>query len=168
MATATQVPVEEYLRTVYSPDCDYVDGAVLERNVGEKGHGKVQKRLMVYLALREAELGIFALQEWRVRLGERHYRVPDICVVAGPEPSEEILTSPPFLCVEILSPEDRMSRVLNKVADYISFGVRYVWILNPQSKEAVVYMESGMQVMKDGVLRTENPVIEVPLSEIFD
>jgi Uma2 family endonuclease len=168
MAATTQVPVEEYLRTDYSPDCEYVDGEVLERNVGEKGHGKIQKRLMVYFAARETELGIFALQEWRVRLGERHYRVPDILVVAGPEPSEEILTRPPFLCIEVLSPEDRMSRMLKKVADYIAFGVQYVWILDPKRRKATVYTDRETRELDRGVLRTENPTIEVPLSAVFD
>jgi hypothetical protein len=34
MAAATVVPVEEYLRTSYHPDMEYVDGSLLERNVG--------------------------------------------------------------------------------------------------------------------------------------
>jgi Uma2 family endonuclease len=168
MATATHVPVEEYLRTDYSPDCEYVDGEVLDRNVGEKGHSKVQKRLLVYFARHEFEWGVFSLQEWRVRLGERHYRVPDLCVLVGPEPAEEVLSTPPLICIEILSPEDRMSRMQRRIADYLAFGVRYVWILDPQTKEAVVYTESGMQIVKDGVLRTETPAIEVSMSEIFD
>jgi hypothetical protein len=36
MATSAIVPVSEYLRTSYSPDCDYVDGEVQERNLGEQ------------------------------------------------------------------------------------------------------------------------------------
>ena len=31
-----------------------------------------------------------------------------------------------------------------KVADYLAFGVRYVWVLNPQTKQAVVYTDTGM------------------------
>ena len=42
MATATIVPVEEYLRTSYDPDMEYVDGALLERNVGERRHSRLQ------------------------------------------------------------------------------------------------------------------------------
>ena len=49
MKAATLVPVEEYLRTTYHPDCDYVDGEVLERNVGERDHSKVQRELIYYL-----------------------------------------------------------------------------------------------------------------------
>jgi len=42
MATGTLVSVEEYLNTSYSPDCDYVDGEVLERNLGEREHSELQ------------------------------------------------------------------------------------------------------------------------------
>jgi hypothetical protein len=29
------IPVEEYLRTVYRPNCDFIDGEVQERNMGK-------------------------------------------------------------------------------------------------------------------------------------
>ncbi|MGH9559765.1 MAG: Uma2 family endonuclease [Bryobacteraceae bacterium] len=166
MTAATQIPVEEYLRTSYDPDCEYVDGEVLERNVGEKGHSKVQKKLLLFLSRHESEWGIFVLQEWRVRLGEKHYRVPDLCIVTGPEPAEEVLSTPPLVSIEILSPEDRMPRVLAKIGGYIEAGVRYVWVLDPRAKSAFVYTSGGMQAVEDGFLRAD--AIEVPLSEIFD
>jgi Uma2 family endonuclease len=55
-----------------------------------------------------------------------------------------------------------------KVADYLEFGVRYVWILDPLSKQVATYTESKVHVLTTGVLRTENPAIEIPLSEIFE
>ena len=36
------ISVREYLRTSYSPDCEYVDGRIVERNVGYKGHSVLQ------------------------------------------------------------------------------------------------------------------------------
>jgi Uma2 family endonuclease len=167
MATSAQIPVEEYLRTSYDPDCEYADGEVLDRNVGKKSHSKVQKRLMVLFAQREAELGIFVLQEWRMRTGEQRYRIPDFLIVAGPEPDEAVLSTPPLVCVEILSPDDRMSRMQNKIAEYLAFGVRYVWVLDPDSKEAYAYTAAGFEKVATA-LRTENPAIEIPLNEIFD
>ncbi len=49
MASRTLISVEEYLRTSYRPDCDYVDGEVLERNVGELDHSWLQTALSAYL-----------------------------------------------------------------------------------------------------------------------
>jgi Uma2 family endonuclease len=96
------------------------------------------------------------------------HRVPDICVVLGAKPTEQILTKPPFLCIEILSPEDRMRRVKIRIADYLAMGVPYVWVLDPQTRQAYVATPTkALREVKTGTLRTENPVLEVPLAEVF-
>ena len=161
------VSVYEYLHTVYEPDCDYVDGALVERNAGEKDHGSLQQEIWFHLRQRRREWGIFPIIEQRVQVSASRYRVPDICVVAGPAPSEQIFTHPPFLCIEILSPEDRMSRLLQKIEDYLAFGVRYVWVIDPQTRRAWVHTAGVMHEVQDGILRTEQPNIQVPLNEIF-
>jgi Uma2 family endonuclease len=167
MKAVTLVPVEEYLRTTYRPDCDYVDGEVLERNVGEKDHGKLQGRLYYYLETRAQEWDINVYLEQRVQISARRFRIPDICVVAGPEPDDQIFREAPLICIEILSREDRHARVQDRIDDYLNFGVRYVWVINPQSRRAWVYTTDGSREIKDGILRTENPAIEVPLAEVF-
>jgi Uma2 family endonuclease len=84
------------------------------------------------------------------------------------EPGEEVLTKPPFICVEILSPEDRMSRVQTRINDYLAMGVPYVWVLDPETKQAFTATAvTGLQEVKSGVLKTENPAIELPLAECF-
>ena len=161
------VSVEEYLHTVYRPDCDYVDGELVDRNVGEKSHAKAQWKIMLLLHQGRAQWNIFATQETRVQISRTRYRVPDICVFVGPEPAEEIFTRPPFLCIEILSPEDRMSRMQERIDDYLGFGVEYVWVVDPRSHRAWIYRLEGMHEVHDGVLRTTNPDIEIPLADIF-
>jgi hypothetical protein len=32
--------MQKYLRTSYRPDCDYVDGILIDRNVGLRDHSK--------------------------------------------------------------------------------------------------------------------------------
>jgi Uma2 family endonuclease len=167
MATSALVSVEEYLSTDYSPDVDYVDGKLVERNVGEKDHSRLQALLTIYLGSRESEYGIRVFTELRVQISPRRFRVPDLCVTVGPEPNEQILTAPPFLCIEILSPEDRLSRIQDKIDDYLGFGVRYVWLINPQSRRGWIYTLEGIVEARDGVLRTENPNIIVPLSDVL-
>jgi Uma2 family endonuclease len=167
MATSTLVPVEEYLSTIYRPDRDFVDGVIEERNLGEYDHGKLQAELIIYLGGLRKKLGFHVVSEQRMRVKANRYRVPDICVVVGPEPQEQIFTRPPFLCIEILSPEDRMTRMQERIDDYLEFGVRYVWVVNPQSRKAWVYTPEGAREVKDGVLRTADPEISVPLSELF-
>jgi Uma2 family endonuclease len=168
MPAGTLTSVSEYLSTSYDPDCDYVDGEVLERNLGEYDHAKLQKKLILFFGIREKQLGIHVVPEQRVQVSPTRFRVPDICVVAGAEPDEQIFTKPPFLCIEILSPEDAMTRMLERLDDYLRFGVSHVWVLDPSTKRAYDYTATGMREVKDGVLRTENPLIAVPLAELFN
>jgi Uma2 family endonuclease len=168
MAVTTQVSVEEYLRTSYDPDCEYVDGEVLDRNVGELDHAWIQRAILLYVATREKQLGVTIIQEQRLQVNSRHYRVPDLMILLGGKPNEQIISRPPLVCIEALSPEDRMSRMNKKIADYLAFGVRYVWILDSKTKQAFSYTSEGMRLIQDGVLRTTAPEIEIPLSEIFD
>jgi hypothetical protein len=59
----------------------------------------------------------------RIRIAPRKYRVPDVCVYKQPAPRDPIPSTPPFIAIEILSPEDRMSRVRKKIDEYLAFGV---------------------------------------------
>lgn len=86
MKEATLVPIEEYLRTTYRPDCDYVDGEVIERNLGERDRSKLQGELFYYLRTRARQWGIHIYPEQRVQISTRRFRVPDLCIVAGSEP----------------------------------------------------------------------------------
>ena len=167
METRTPTSVEEYLTTDYSPDCDYVDGEVLERHLGQWDHSSLQAALIAYLFPRQKLWGIRVVPEQRVEVGPKRFRIPDVCVVIG-DPGEQILTKPPHLCIEIVSPDDRMSRIQERVEDYLSMGVPYVWVIDPATKCAwIITRPEGWREEKSGTLRTANPAIEVPLSEIF-
>jgi Uma2 family endonuclease len=162
------ISVEEYLASSYEPDCDYVDGEVVERNVGETEHSWLQTALSSYLFVRRNEWNITPLVEQRVQIDPTRFRIPDVCVVLGPKPAERVLTKPPFLCVEILSPEDLWTRIEQRLTDYLEMGLPYAWVLDPQTKQAYIATATdGLREVKDGVLRTANPALEVPLTGIF-
>ena len=167
MKATVLVPVEEYLRTSYRPDCDYVDGEVLERNLGEREHSKLQREFIVYLHTRAKQWGIHVFPEQRVQVSARRFRIPDICVYVGQEPQEPIFRHPPFICIEVLSKDDSLVSTQERIDDYLKFGVAYVWVVNPVNRRAWAYSADGIREVKDGVLRTENPSIEVPLTEVF-
>ncbi len=166
MSTATAVSLKEYLNTSYRPDCDYLDGELLERNVGEWDHSRLQTLLIRYLSNRERQWGIVVAGEQRVQVKARRFRVPDITVIAGDPPAAQIITKPPFLCVEILSPSDRLTEMQERIDDYLSFGVSYVWLINPRTRQTYVYSSAGIREVRDGVLTTNNPDITVVLDEL--
>jgi len=167
MASATLLSVGEYLAGSYHPDCEYIDGLLVERHLGERDHSETQREFLVYLHARRRELNIHVFPEQRIQVSAARFRVPDLCVVVGRNPEEMIFTRPPFICLEILSKDDRVDEFEEKIDDYLAFGVRYVWVINPRTKRAYVHSAAGSQEAKDGILRTQDPEITVPLAEIF-
>jgi Uma2 family endonuclease len=166
MPAAVAIPLSEYLGTSYRPDCDYLEGELRERNVGERDHSRLQTCLAAYLHGRKKQLGITVLTEQRVQVRANRFRIPDITVIAGGLPPGPIVTEPPFLCIEILSPSDRITEMQERIDDYFAFGVRYVWLINPSTLHAWMYTPDGIREARDGVLTTENPDIRVTLSEL--
>ena len=163
---ATLVPVEEYLRTNYDPDCEYVDGQIVERNLGEKTHSRIQGEFIFHLRARAKELGMEVLPEQRVQVSPKRFRIPDVTVLRKSD--ERIVTSPPFICIEVLSKDDTMYYMQEKIDDYLRFGVPYVWIINPLIKKAYVVTRAGMVEATSGVLETTDPAISIPLSALFE
>jgi hypothetical protein len=61
-----------------------------------------------------------------------------------------------------------MSRIETRINDYLAMGVAYVWVLDPETRQVfTATAEDGLREVKSGFLRTENPVIELPLAEVF-
>ena len=167
MPTGTLISVEQYLATSYRPDCDYVDGRIEERNLGEWDHSKLQAAITAYFYQRRKTWNISVAPEQRVQVSPTRFRIPDVCVVLG-EPDGQIFRQPPFICIEILSKDDRMTEMQRRINDYLAMGVSYVWVLDPSARQVYVATPAaGFHEFKGEVLRTENPVLELPLAEIF-
>ena len=83
MPSRPLVSVEEYVHSSYDPDCDYVDGASVERNVGELDHSDLQSEIVTCFRARKRKSGIYAFAEQRVQISPSRFRIPDVCVVAG-------------------------------------------------------------------------------------
>lgn len=168
MATTALISVEEYLSTSYQDgDREFVDGAVVERNVGEYQHSDVQTAIAFWL--RGHIKAYRTVVECRLRIRTSRYRIPDVMLVEKHGPAKPgPVTEVPFLVVEVLSPDDRAYDMRDKIADYRYLGVKYIWVVDPRAQSADIYTAEGSRTVTDGVLRTENPPIEVPFSEIFE
>ncbi len=94
MSVLPLISVEEYLSTLYRPDCDLVDGVLIERNVGQKDHSKLQGEVFAWFRARRRMLCLSAFVEQRINVGPGRFRVPDICVVTLPEPDEQVFSAP--------------------------------------------------------------------------
>jgi Uma2 family endonuclease len=167
MATGTQVSLDEYLSTTYDSDCEYVDGELIERNVGELDHSGIQGVILAILYNQRREAGIHVPGTARSgQVRSTRFRVPDITVTTH-KCKGRILREPPFLCIEVLSPEDRATRMEAKIDDYLAFGVKYVWVIDPRTETAWIYTSEGKRHAAEA-LTTSNPDLTVTLKEIFD
>jgi len=165
-ARKTLISVEEYLNTSFpNSDCEYVDGVIVERNLGEKDHSSLQGKFIVCFAL-ENRFRTFAYPEQRVQVRQTRFRVSDVCVYLE-EPNEQIFTTPPFLVIEILSKDDRASDLQEKIDDYLEFGVPYVWTIDPRRRLGSIHTADGSHEPKDRILRTHNPDINASLADLF-
>ena len=167
IASPTLVSEAEYLSTTYRPDCDLIDGEIQERNVGQKDHSKLQGRVFAWFDARAAQLAIAAFLEMRLRVSHGRYRIPDVCVVMLPEPDEQIFTAPPYIAIEILSPEDTLRRLQDRFDDYLAMGIVNIWVLDPDSARAWHATAEGLLQVRDATLQTTDGAIAMPLADVF-
>ena len=161
------VSVEEYLSTGYEPDCEYEDGVVVERNLGEFEHSFLQVILGTIFTNNMDSWGVFGLTEQRVQIAPNHYLVPDLCVLQVGSQVESILTRPPLIAVEILSPEDTKRRADQKAIKYHQFGVEHVWVIDPHARVAYRGTATGLQLVPDGELSVRGTSILVRIGDLF-
>jgi Uma2 family endonuclease len=134
MATATQVPVEVYLTTAFEPDADYVDGHIEERPMGQYDHASWQQAIQHWFLLHEREWNVRVRPELRVKTTKTNFRVADVVVFSRDNPIEQVLHLPPIAVFEVLSPDDRIPRIMKKLQEYAAMGVRTVMLIDPETK----------------------------------
>jgi Uma2 family endonuclease len=129
--------------------------------MGTKLHALIQKMLMTLLDRQ----GVEALGEVHVRLSPTKYLIPD--VIAAPEIQSPYPTEPVLLCVEILSPEDRLGAMLAKCEEYHAWGVPFCWIIDPEKQTGWLYHAGNEpeRVDRGGTLTAGQ--LSVPLEELF-
>ncbi len=169
MATtpAVLIPVEEYLRTVYRPDRDYIDGEVLERNMGETPHGCLQTFFAFFFRTREDEWNVQSFTETRLQVQTTRYRIPDLMLVSIPNDNDRIVRTPPLLCIEILSSEDRMRKVQERADDYAAMGVPATWVVDPWRGLAYAARPDGKLHPVEDRLTVATTSIAITVPEIF-
>lgn len=163
----TLISVEEYLHTAYSPDREYRDGVLVERNLGDWAHARLQALLSAYIIGRETQWNVVVSTELRIRVREHWYPLPDLCIYNPPAPQERYPNRPPLLWVEILSEDDTIVDVWAKAGELIENGVPYVWIIDPHTLKNELWTVSGAVRLEDRVLRLPNTDIVIPLPEVM-
>ncbi len=126
--------VEEYLRTSF-PDLDreYRDGELVERALPDYFHSRTQTRLAAIFDALSKRFPVFSCTELRMKLRDGLFLIPDVSVFWPSEPSR-IPDFPPLVAIEILSQDDRMAAVRAKLEEYCAWGVKHVWLTDPDQR----------------------------------
>jgi Uma2 family endonuclease len=163
-ATASPISVEEYLKTARDPDCEYVDGTIELRTPAEMDHSRCQVALCFWFAKSEADWQVRALPSLRVRVSESRFRVPDVTLLSRSAPREQVITHAPLAVFEILSPEDSMTRTLERLADHEQMGIAAIWVIEP--KKQLYYRYRDGQLAPGAVFELPGSTFSVPFAEI--
>ncbi len=159
--SAPIVFVEDYLRRTEKPYCEYIDGLLYPKALPTTLHARIQFLLQVLLDRQ----GVEALAEVHVRLSPTKYLIPD--VIAAPETQSPGPTDPVLLCVEILSPEDRVGAMLAKCEQYHAWGVPVCWVIDPEKRTGWQYHAGSEpeRISEGGTLTAGQ--LAVRLEELF-
>lgn len=133
MASATLVSVSDYLQNTYRPDREYIYGELRERNVGKWLHARIQIILAAWFYNHEESWTIISSTEQRMRVAASRIRIPDLVVLRPCNPPD-MLTDPPLLVVEILSPDDTYAELQSRFQDYLAMGRRTIWMIEPETR----------------------------------
>jgi Uma2 family endonuclease len=101
----------------------------------------------------------------RLRLGASNYRIPDVTVFLGGPPSEPVPSTPPYTVIEIVSPDDRYTALLEKLEEYRAWGVPHIWLIDPQTRKLAELGSDGLRFVHS--LRMPEQGAEIAYAEIF-
>ncbi|MEO7327251.1 MAG: Uma2 family endonuclease [Minicystis sp.] len=147
---------------------ELVDGLIVEEEMADLTHETAVVWLLTWLRAWVLGQGGFAFgSEAKYALSRTRGRKPDLTLFLPGRPAPPRrgpVTMPPDLCVEVVSPspnDRRRDRVI-KLDEYARFGVRWYWLLDPESRTLEV-LELGPEGRYVHVLgATDGTVSEVP------
>lgn len=133
--------------------------------MGEPDHAEVQGAKVQWFRNHGKEWDIRALPELRMQITSTRFRVADVCLIPRDEHPDQVLQRPPIAVIEVLSPEDRISRYQQRFADYRQMGVAHIWVVDPETRRG--YDFSGGSWIETMSFKVENSPVTVDLSVIF-
>lgn len=154
MATAPTLPAvseEEYLRTDYEPNHEYLDGVLVPKALSDETHSRLQVILGAYFLALEREYGFRVVTEIHTRIRPKRWRIPDVAVLPGDKTGRRYPDSeaPPALTIEIVSLDEPWSELYGKIVDHLAVGVQTAIIVDPYKKTVFV-------------ARPDQPLHEIP------
>ena len=167
---------EQYLTDPEFEHSEFVDGIIVERNVGAKPHSRIQANCCGFLwtYLRANKIG-YVVTELTCRLkmrGRNRFRLPDVAVVLGDKSAEQrFLERSPELVIEVRSPDDSLTSQLRKMSEYFENGCRLAWLVLPEETSVLILARGAEprtaaagEILDGGDVL---PGLAIPVDELF-
>jgi Uma2 family endonuclease len=156
-ATRIGMPLEEFLRLSSQQPFELINGEKKPKLPNVFGHGEMIRilfRLLDAFVLTRALGDVFF--EMTFILPDTYNsgrvegsRIPDLMFYAAnriadykaqnPDHRSRPLALVPDLVIEIVSPNDKISEMDEKIDAYLLDGVRLLWVIDPQRRKTVIY-----------------------------
>ncbi len=159
VTTPTQpLSLEEFLQLPeQKPAYEYINGKPHQKPMPRGKHSLLQTRLSATInRVSEPQQAAFALTELRCTFGGRSL-VPDIAVFYWQNiPLDEDgeianqFDKPPDWTIEILSPEQRQTRVIRNIVLCLNSGTELGWLIDPQELMILVFQSGQQPEIKQG------------------
>lgn len=80
---------------------------------------------------------------------------------------EPVFTKPPLLVIEVLSKDDTLRNIQDRIDDYRAFGIPNIWVLDPVKRRAYVCTHGDFREPGDETLAVPQSAIRIPLRDLF-
>lgn len=179
--TPPLMTAEEFVRKHGGDYVELIDGVVEPIPMPKPRHGQVCAKATILLGnfVEDRGLGVIFSNDTFVVVQRNPDKVRGADVAywsKGQLPNgvvpEGLISAPPELCVEVVSPTNAWSDVFIKVGEYLKAGVRAVLVLDPESVTGSVYRDNEFQQIFDNgdalVLPDVLPGFNVPVRKFFE
>lgn len=88
-------------------------------------------------------------------------------MISADRPIEPVITHPPLICIEILSKDDTLRGMQQRVADYAALGIPNIWLFDPERRHVWTCDADSMTRVTGETLAASGTDILIPLDEIW-
>ena len=164
-ALTQKITLDEFLRLPYldeSPAWEYAEGVATQKPIPKFRHSVLQKQLLI--AIDTSSDNYTALPELRCTFAGRSV-VPDISVIAwnrvqvndSGEPEDNFLEAPDWT-IEILSPDQKATRVIDNILHCLHYGCKLGWLVDPDDYSILTFAAQ----QEPNIYRGEVPIPTLP------